>query len=78
MSKRIEFKQWKKQLTPSGYWDNGFWVLTNDSISFPKNILENSIIAETELKTDDSRYATKKAYKVTHGNQTWVVNENPL
>jgi len=78
MSKRIECKRWKRKLTPSGYGDNGMWELTDEIVSFPSQILESSIVAEITLKADYFSQHPSKAYKVTHGNKSWVVDRNPL
>jgi hypothetical protein len=74
--KRIERKQWKKKMTPSGYWDNGVWEPTDEVVSFPQSVLENAVITEEWLQTLNN--SSTKAYVVTHGSQSWVVDKNPL
>lgn len=51
MSKRIECKEWGKVLTPSGYWNNSLWELYGHTVSFPKKILDDSVISEVKVKT---------------------------
>jgi hypothetical protein len=76
--KRIKRKQWKKKITPSGYWDNGVWEFSNEVVSFPNSVLENAVIAEKLLKISSLNNSSVKAFEVTHGNKSWVVDKNPL
>ena len=79
--KRIVCKLWVRKLTPSGLWDNGLWVLSDREVSIPKNILEQAIVADTELKISKGyggEKETERAFKVTAYDSTWVVDKNPL
>ena len=53
--KKISFRKIEKKETPSGMWDNGLYVITDQFVEFPLPLFESSSIVEGEkIKTDES------------------------
>jgi hypothetical protein len=77
---RRVFRQWEKKRTPSGYLDNGLWILTDNIVSMPENMINDAIVAEISLKigTTHTSETKMKAYKVTYAGNSWVIDKNPL
>ena len=82
MKKRLTFGTWAKKQTPSGAWDNGLYA-EEGNVSIPLEVLDGAIINSLQLKTGSApvgqfRPTTTLAWRVTAGNQSWLVNKNPL
>ena len=80
-----EFKKYKKRLCPSGAWDNGCYVLSDEIVHFPDDKLSNDgIIEELQLKKGTAYSTGMKektvyfdAFRVTIDNNSWLINEDP-
>jgi hypothetical protein len=74
--RRTGFGTWEKKTTPSGMWDNGLYV-EGAGMTIPVDVLENSIITEVKLKVGTYPLVQKKAWRITVGNDSWLVDYDP-
>jgi hypothetical protein len=58
------------KLTPSGYWDNGLWELSQQHVQLSSELLKQAVVEEVELKTVQGRQA---AMRVTVLGNSWTI-----
>ena len=75
----MKLRKYVRKLTPSGYSDNGVWLLSDETVEFPTSKLNEAIVETVTLKKGtygrDVRYFN--AIKVTIDGNSWYVEEDP-
>lgn len=78
------FKTYARKLTPSGLGDNGIYIVEGE-VSIPSEMLrEQGIVHKKTVKTGEEgggmrpKPIKSDAWKVTIGNQSWLLAEDPL
>jgi len=80
----LTFHKWVRKLTPSGYSDNGIWILSKEEVMIPIAMFDDPATVVETVKlffgTGERAYERlyRKAWKVTNGNNHWYVDTNPL
>ena len=68
----MKVRKFVRKLTPSGYSDNGIWILSEDLVEFPESKLQVAIVETVSLKG-----CSHKAVRVTIDGKSWNVDQDP-